>query len=109
MLDLTHLREIIENEIAERFDLGRHIVRSVLADLERMGLVERRPNRGVVVIEYGSDEIEALYEMREIVQREAVMRIALPVQRATLATRHRATLRRRMRAAADRYRLRFYI
>jgi DNA-binding GntR family transcriptional regulator len=77
---------IIENEIAERFDLGRHIVRSVLADLERMGLVERRPNRGVVVIEYGSDEIEALYEMREIVQREAVMRIALPVQRATLAT-----------------------
>ncbi len=76
---------LIENEIAERFGLGRHVARSVLADLERMGLVQRRPNRGVIVVEYGRAEVEQLYEMREILQREAVLRIAMPVPRASIA------------------------
>lgn len=76
---------LVENEIAERFGLGRHVVRTVLADLERMGLVERRPNRGVVVVEYSRAEIEHLYEMREILQRAAVLRIPMPAPRAALA------------------------
>jgi DNA-binding GntR family transcriptional regulator len=76
---------LMENEIAERFGLGRHVVRTVFADLERMGLVERRPNRGVVVVEYSRAEIEHLYEMREILQRAAVLRIPMPVARAALA------------------------
>lgn len=76
---------LVEKDIADRFGVGRHIVRSILADLERMGLVQLRPNRGGVVIKYSREEIEQLYEMREILQREAVMRIAMPVGRAAIA------------------------
>lgn len=74
-----------EQEIAEAHGVGRHVVRSILADLERMGLVQRRPNRGAVVTDYSRDEIDQLYEMRDILQREAVARIPLPVPRSRIA------------------------
>lgn len=73
---------LVEEELAERFDASRHLVRSALSSLEQMGLVARRPNRGVVVCDFSVEEIEEIYEMRAILQGEAARRIPLPAPRA---------------------------
>ena len=76
---------LVESDLAESFSVGRHVVRSALSELERVGLVERMPNRGVTVIDYAREDIEELYEMREVLQGAAVERIPLPVGRSTIA------------------------
>jgi len=37
---------LIEEDIASRFEVKRHVVREAIAELERMGLVERVQNKG---------------------------------------------------------------
>jgi DNA-binding GntR family transcriptional regulator len=69
---------LVENELAERFGVGRHVIRAAFDHLDRAGLVQRRANRGVVVYDYQKNEVEQLYEMREILQRAAAERIPLP-------------------------------
>ena len=69
---------LVEEEIGARFGVGRHVVRSVLEELDRQGLVKRRPNRGAVVSDYTTEEVEHLYDMRSLLQREAALRIVLP-------------------------------
>ena len=79
LLRRLHPRErLIEEELTLRFGVGRYVIRSALEELSRIGLVVRRPNRGVVVSDYNPAEVEKLYDMREILQRAAVARIALP-------------------------------
>jgi DNA-binding GntR family transcriptional regulator len=75
---------MVEEELTGRFGVGRYVVRAALDELTRIGLVLRRPNRGVVVSDYDPAEIEKLYEMREILQRAAVARIPMPVPEALL-------------------------
>jgi DNA-binding GntR family transcriptional regulator len=70
---------LVEEELAARFDIGRYVVRTVLDELGRIGLVVRRPNRGVIVSDYDPAEIAKLYEVREILQQAAVARIPFPV------------------------------
>lgn len=70
---------LIENDLASRFNVGRYTIRSALAELDRMGLIELRQNRGALVQDRPTREVEELYEMREILQREAARRIPLPV------------------------------
>jgi DNA-binding GntR family transcriptional regulator len=65
--------------LTERFGATRHALRNAFNELDRMGLVERRPNKGVIVRDFSIGEMEELYEMRGILQREAAMRIPLPV------------------------------
>jgi len=69
---------LLEEELSDRFEAGRHVIRAALEELERMDMVVRRPGRGAVVADHTPQEIEQLYEMREILQREAAMRIPLP-------------------------------
>jgi DNA-binding GntR family transcriptional regulator len=69
---------LVEEELAARFAVGRYVVRAALDELGRIGLVARRPNRGVIVADYDPAEIAKLYEVREILQRAAVTRMALP-------------------------------
>ena len=75
---------LVEEELAERFNASRHLVRSALSNLEQMGLVARRPNRGAVVCDFSVEEIEEIYEMRAILQGEAARRIPLPAPRALI-------------------------
>ncbi|MGH6939633.1 GntR family transcriptional regulator [Hypericibacter sp.] len=75
---------LVEEELAERFNASRHLVRSALSTLDQMGLVARRPNRGVVVCDFSVEEIEEIYEMRAILQGEAARRIPLPAPRSLI-------------------------
>jgi DNA-binding GntR family transcriptional regulator len=69
---------LVEEELTARFAVGRYGVRAALDELGRIGLVARRPNRGVVVSDYDPAEIAKLYEVREILQQAAVARLPLP-------------------------------
>lgn len=68
---------LIEQELTERFGVGRYVIRGALDELERQGFVIKRPNKGAVVRDYTREEIQQLYDMRSLLQREAALRIPL--------------------------------
>jgi len=73
-----HPRErLIEDELMERFGVKRHVVRDVLAALDRMGLIERRKNIGALVRSFSVQEVKELYEVRAMLETEAARRINL--------------------------------
>ena len=67
-----------EEELAERFEASRHHVRAALARLAQIGIVVKERNRGAFVRRFTVDEVRQIYEIREILQRQAALRIALP-------------------------------
>lgn len=77
---------LVEEEMSVRFAVGRHVIRAVLEELDRAGLVVRRPNRGATVRDYTAAEIEQLYDVRRVLHREAAMRIRLPGSRELVST-----------------------
>jgi DNA-binding GntR family transcriptional regulator len=80
VLGRLHPRErITEDGLLERFGLKRHVVREVLASLDRMGLVERKKNIGAVVRSFSQQEVMELYAMRELLETEAAKLMPLPV------------------------------
>lgn len=70
---------LVEEQLAERFSVSRHIVRLALSELETNGLVVRSAGRGVVVAEYTVQEVRELYEIRAQLEGNAARRIALPL------------------------------
>ncbi len=71
---------VIEDTLQQRFGLSRYLLRSILGELENRGLVTRVPNRGAFVVEPTPDEIDDLYELREILELRAAERTPLPVE-----------------------------
>jgi DNA-binding GntR family transcriptional regulator len=67
-----------EEELSERFEASRHHVRAALARLAQIGIVIKERNRGAFVRRFTADEVRQVYEIREILQRQAALRIALP-------------------------------
>jgi DNA-binding GntR family transcriptional regulator len=81
---LAPRERLVEEEIADRFGVKRHVVRQALADLETMGIVVHQPNRGAAVRDYGVDEVEQLYLVRALIERRAAELMPLPAGRAIL-------------------------
>lgn len=80
-----HPRErLTEDALMARFGLKRHVVRQVLAELEQMGVVERKRNVGAVVRAFDAHEVVELYGLREVLECHAAALIALPVPPARL-------------------------
>ena len=81
---LGHLfprERLVEEHLADRFKTTRHVIRQALIELENGGLLKREKNKGVTVYEYSISEVEQLYQVREILERQAAMMIALPVEK----------------------------
>jgi DNA-binding GntR family transcriptional regulator len=76
---------LIEEEIRAKFDASRHIVRAAFVTLERMGLIILRPNRGAIVRDFSVQQVEHLYEVRMVLQREAARRLPMPIPSEALA------------------------
>ena len=70
---------LIEDELCLQFHAPRHLVRAAFVKLEHLGLVTRRPNKGAIVRDFSVEEVEEIYEMRAMLQAEAVSRMALPL------------------------------
>ncbi|WP_417607551.1 GntR family transcriptional regulator [Primorskyibacter flagellatus] len=75
---------IVEDALQKRFGLSRYLLRSILGELENRGLVTRVPNRGALVVEPTPDEIDDLYEVREILELRAAERTPFPIPPAGL-------------------------
>lgn len=85
VLGFLHPRErLVEDDLLERFGLKRHVVRQLLVELERMGLVERKRNVGALVRSYTAKEVEDLYAVRELLECQCVRLIKFPVPKAAL-------------------------
>lgn len=69
---------IIEDRVMERHGAKRHAVRNAFSELEARGLLVRRPNRGVEVVDFTPDEVDALYDVRIILETAAAERTKLP-------------------------------
>jgi DNA-binding GntR family transcriptional regulator len=69
-----------EEELAERFRASRHHIREALGRLARVGIVVKERNRGASVRCFTRDEVHQIYEVREILQRQAALRIRLPAE-----------------------------
>lgn len=69
---------LVEEELAERLAVKRHVVREALAELERVGLVERVPNKGAVVRLLDPADVRQIYSVREVLETLAAEQIPLP-------------------------------
>lgn len=85
VLGLLHPRErLVEDDLLKRFALKRHVVRQLLVELERMGIVERKRNVGALVRAYSVQEVRNLYTVRELLETHCAAMIRLPVSPAAL-------------------------
>jgi DNA-binding GntR family transcriptional regulator len=69
---------LVEDTLMARFSTKRHVVRRALDELEHMGFVVRAPNRGAAVRDFTAQDVEEIYELRELLQHRAAERIELP-------------------------------
>lgn len=86
VLGRLHPRErLVEDDLMARFGATRHAIRQALMVLDRMGLVERVPNRGAQVRSYTAEEVNELYVLRALLETEAARLIPLPLPAADLS------------------------
>lgn len=91
---------ITEDSVMETYDVKRHVVRHAFAELESHGLLVHRPRRGVEVVDYTPDEVDALYDLRIVLESAAARRSRLPVTQDLIerlhdiASQHEAALGR---------------
>lgn len=76
---LLPAQRLVEDELMARFEVKRHVVRDALAQLEQMGLIERKRNVGAMVRSVNEQEVLELYELRSLLECEAMRRMPLPV------------------------------
>ncbi|MGB6104285.1 MAG: GntR family transcriptional regulator [Pusillimonas sp.] len=69
---------LIEDNLMARFGATRHFIRQALSELERLGIIVRERNKGVSVRSLTLSEVNHIYEVRELLQRQAALRIHLP-------------------------------
>lgn len=70
---------LIEEDLTGQFGVSRHVARAAMVELEQIGIVTRRPNKGAMVRDFSVDEVEQIYDVRGFLQSEAVRRITMPV------------------------------
>ena len=75
---------LIEDNLIARFGVTRHFVRQAFVELERTGIVVREKNKGVAVRSLAPREVSQIYEVRELLQRQAALRIPLPAPAAVI-------------------------
>lgn len=76
---------IVEDRVMERYGAKRHVVRNAFSNLETRGLLIRRPNRGVEVVDFTPNEVDSLYEVRIILETAAAKLTQLPCDATLLA------------------------
>jgi DNA-binding GntR family transcriptional regulator len=76
---------LIEDTLMARYRSSRHFVRQALFQLERQGIVRREKNIGATVRFYSGDEVRQIYDVREMLTRQAALMIALPAPATLIA------------------------
>lgn len=68
---------LIEHDLCQRFSTSNHNIRQAFELLDRVGLVDRRANRGVEVKALTSDELRDLQDVRVLLQGEGARKLDL--------------------------------
>ena len=79
-------QRLVENDLCERFGTTNHNVRLAFELLDRVGLIERKANRGVEVKAMTAKELTDHYEVRVMLQREGVRFLDLDRREELVAT-----------------------
>lgn len=74
-----------EEGLLERFGHSRHFIRLAFTRLEKKGILVHTRNVGVAVRAFTIPEVEEVYDVREMIQRQAALRIPLPAGREDIA------------------------
>ncbi|KQY97371.1 hypothetical protein ASD45_22095 [Pseudolabrys sp. Root1462] len=74
-----------EEALLERFGHTRHFIRLALTRLEKKGILVHTRNVGAAVRAFTIPEVEEVYDVREMIQRQAALRIALPAEADDIA------------------------
>lgn len=88
---------LVEEQVRLRLGISRAPLREALRQLGEQGLVEHLPRRGVRVASLSQQDVEELFDLRDLFERHAV-RLALPLQGRDLSGLRREL--EEMRAAA---------
>src|ERR1700732_3880454 len=75
---------LVEATLRAPYRASRHFVRQALFQLERQGIVRREKNIGATVRFYSADEVRQIYDVREMLTRQAALMIALPAPPALI-------------------------
>jgi len=70
-----------EEALLDRFGHSRHFIRSAFVRLEKKGILVRTRNVGAAVRAFTISEVEEIYEVREMIQRQAALRVRLPASK----------------------------
>ena len=76
---------LVEDNLMALYGASRHYIRQALVQLERTGVVRREKNVGATVRSYSADEVRQIYEVREMLTRQAALRISLPASPELIA------------------------
>lgn len=79
-------QRLVENELINRFTTTRHTIRVAIEKLVNLGLAVHHPNKGAHVKDYSIEQIEELYEIRDVLQTYAIQRMPLPAPAKIIAT-----------------------
>lgn len=75
--DLAPGARLLEADVATRMGVSRAPVREALRQLEQEGLVESFAHRGAVVTGLPEDEVDAIYELRALIETKAMERVCI--------------------------------
>ena len=75
---------LTEDMLLARFQVTRHFARQALVQLEGMGVVVRERNKGATVRSLSPHEVQEIYDVRELLQRQAALWIPLPVPQSLI-------------------------
>ena len=90
---------LVEDVLLARFPVSRHAIRQALYQLERLGVVTRERNKGAMVRRLSPEEVRQIYEVREMLTRQAALMIPLPAPASLIA--ELSELQRQYCARAD--------
>jgi DNA-binding GntR family transcriptional regulator len=72
-------QRLVEDDLIDRFQATRHMVRQALLELERRGMVTRLANKGALVRDFSQEDVEQICVVREMLHAKAAELIPLPV------------------------------
>lgn len=76
---------LVERDLADRFEVSRIPMREAIQRLEREGLVEIYRNRGAVVRTLTASDIDEIYNLRALLEGDAIYRAVKRLDDETLA------------------------
>jgi DNA-binding GntR family transcriptional regulator len=69
---------LVEEDLVKYFGTKRHVIRAALLELQAMGIVARQPNRGATVRDFTAEEVEQIYDVRQLLEGAAARTMPLP-------------------------------